>query len=227
MRGASQHADSMAAPPLSACLAACLCQLRTPNHVPHSAAAAPPPPAAPPPTHPTHLRAPAPLPPPGPQMMHKETQATYSEVEGLALLLGYRTANAGCCKVILHPKWGSYVYPATLIARAPAEALKAAIKGAEEQLAAKASAPTTLRGGAGEAPSHFERARAASPACRRSGPRLPLRHLYPGQPHCKNAHAFLQRFRHCPKSPAYLAASLHCRRHRQHARHLNFAACPL
>lgn len=69
-------------------------------------------------------------------MMHKETQTPYSEVEGLSLLLGYRTANAGCCKVILHPKWGSSVYPATLFARAPADALKAAIKGAEEQLAA-------------------------------------------------------------------------------------------
>jgi hypothetical protein len=71
-------------------------------------------------------------------MMHKETQTPYSEVEGLSLLLGYRTANAGCCKVILHPKWGSSVYPATLFARAPVGALQAAIKGAEEQLAAKA-----------------------------------------------------------------------------------------
>jgi hypothetical protein len=69
-------------------------------------------------------------------MMHKTTQTPYSEVEGLSLLLGYRTANAGCCKVVLHPKWGTSAYPATLFARAPAEAVKAAIKGAEEQIAA-------------------------------------------------------------------------------------------
>ncbi|GBF98898.1 methylmalonic aciduria and homocystinuria type D mitochondrial [Raphidocelis subcapitata] len=69
-------------------------------------------------------------------MMHKTTQTPYSEVEGLSLLLGYRTANAGCCKVVLHPKWGTSSYPATLFARAPAEAIKAAIRGAEEQIAA-------------------------------------------------------------------------------------------
>lgn len=73
-------------------------------------------------------------------MMHKETQTPYSEVEGLALLLGYRTANAGCCKVVLHPKWGSSVYPATLLARAPAAAVEAAVRGAEEELAANAAA---------------------------------------------------------------------------------------
>ncbi|KIY94315.1 hypothetical protein MNEG_13646 [Monoraphidium neglectum] len=69
-------------------------------------------------------------------MIHQESQTPYSEVEGLSLLLGYKTANAGCCKVVLHPKWGTSVYPATLFARAPFEALQAAIKGAEEHLRA-------------------------------------------------------------------------------------------
>lgn len=64
----------------------------------------------------------------------------YSEVEGLSVLLGFRTANAGCCKVVLHPKWGTSVYPATLFARAPREAVEAAIRGAEQQLAAKGAA---------------------------------------------------------------------------------------
>lgn len=68
-------------------------------------------------------------------MMHKDTQTPYSEVEGLSLLLGYRTANAGCCKVVLHPKWGTSVYPATLFARAPAEAVDEAVRLAEEELA--------------------------------------------------------------------------------------------
>lgn len=27
--------------------------------------------------------------------------------------------NAGCCKVLLHPQWGSAVYPATLFTTAP------------------------------------------------------------------------------------------------------------
>jgi hypothetical protein len=69
-------------------------------------------------------------------MMHKESQTPYSEVEGAALLLGYRTSNAGCCKVVLHPKWGTSVYPATLFARAPAAAVEEAVRGAEEQLRA-------------------------------------------------------------------------------------------
>jgi hypothetical protein len=35
---------------------------------------------------------------------------------------------------VLHPKWGSAVYPATLFTRAPAEQLLAAIKEAEVEL---------------------------------------------------------------------------------------------
>ena len=27
--------------------------------------------------------------------------------------------NAGCCKVLLHPQWGSAVYPATIFTTAP------------------------------------------------------------------------------------------------------------
>jgi hypothetical protein len=69
-------------------------------------------------------------------MMHKEGQTPYSEVEGLTVLLGYRTANAGCCKVVLHPKWGTSVYPATVFARAPAAAVEAAIRAVEAQLKA-------------------------------------------------------------------------------------------
>ena len=33
------------------------------------------------------------------QMLHSNGQTVYPEVEGLSILLGYRTANAGCCKV--------------------------------------------------------------------------------------------------------------------------------
>eukprot|EP00195_Chlamydomonas_chlamydogama_P015190 CAMPEP_0202889956 /NCGR_PEP_ID=MMETSP1392-20130828/492_1 /ASSEMBLY_ACC=CAM_ASM_000868 /TAXON_ID=225041 /ORGANISM="Chlamydomonas chlamydogama, Strain SAG 11-48b" /LENGTH=136 /DNA_ID=CAMNT_0049573411 /DNA_START=46 /DNA_END=453 /DNA_ORIENTATION=+ len=38
-------------------------------------------------------------------MVHKECNSVYPEVEGLSVLKGYKTANAGCCKVLLHPKW--------------------------------------------------------------------------------------------------------------------------
>jgi hypothetical protein len=40
----------------------------------------------------------------------------YSEVDGFQVLLGYATQNAGCCKILLHPTWGSAVYPATAFA---------------------------------------------------------------------------------------------------------------
>lgn len=34
-------------------------------------------------------------------MVHQHTNDVYPEVEGLTVLLGYKTANAGCCKVCL------------------------------------------------------------------------------------------------------------------------------
>lgn len=34
-----------------------------------------------------------------PQMVHKESTVPYGEVEGFSTLLGYKTSNAGCCKV--------------------------------------------------------------------------------------------------------------------------------
>lgn len=56
-------------------------------------------------------------------MIHRNTNTVYSEVDALTTLLGYPFANAGCCKVILHPKWGSAVYPATMFTNAPLEDL--------------------------------------------------------------------------------------------------------
>lgn len=53
----------------------------------------------------------------------------YSEVEGFEVLLGYRVQNVGCCKIILHPKWQSRIYPATLFTTAPAAAVRAALQG--------------------------------------------------------------------------------------------------
>ena len=64
-------------------------------------------------------------------MVHKEGAAVYGEVDALVTLLGYPTANAGCCKVVLHPQWGSAVYPASIFARAPREALLRAVAETE------------------------------------------------------------------------------------------------
>eukprot|EP00879_Flechtneria_rotunda_P026377 GHRR01028121.1.p2 GENE.GHRR01028121.1~~GHRR01028121.1.p2 ORF type:complete len:150 (+),score=51.42 GHRR01028121.1:319-768(+) len=69
-------------------------------------------------------------------MIHQGTNNVYLEVEGLSLLLGYKTQNAGCCKIVLHPRWGSSVYPATLFTKAPVEALQTAIQHTEQHLSA-------------------------------------------------------------------------------------------
>jgi hypothetical protein len=34
-----------------------------------------------------------------------------------------RVQNVGCCKVLLHPKWGAAVYPATIFTNAPSEVI--------------------------------------------------------------------------------------------------------
>ncbi|KAL7750400.1 hypothetical protein RI367_004173 [Sorochytrium milnesiophthora] len=43
----------------------------------------------------------------------------YPDVAGAQQLLQYDTMNVGCCQILLHPRWGSYVYPATLFTNAP------------------------------------------------------------------------------------------------------------
>uniref|UniRef100_A0A7S0RSJ5 Methylmalonic aciduria and homocystinuria type D protein n=1 Tax=Chlamydomonas leiostraca TaxID=1034604 RepID=A0A7S0RSJ5_9CHLO len=64
-------------------------------------------------------------------MVHTDgPHQVYPEVEGLAVLKGFKTSNAGCCKVLLHPRWGSAVYPASMFTTAPADALQAAIDAA-------------------------------------------------------------------------------------------------
>mmetsp|Transcript_10931 Transcript_10931/g.32517 ORF Transcript_10931/g.32517 Transcript_10931/m.32517 type:complete len:163 (-) Transcript_10931:1150-1638(-) len=63
-------------------------------------------------------------------MIHQDSQIVYSEVEALSILKGYSTANAGCCKVLLHPKWGSSVYPASMFSCAPKDVLLKAIEAA-------------------------------------------------------------------------------------------------
>jgi hypothetical protein len=52
-------------------------------------------------------------------MLHQESQKVFSEVDSAIQLLGYATQNCGCCKVLLHPNWGSAVYPATIFTNLP------------------------------------------------------------------------------------------------------------
>lgn len=49
----------------------------------------------------------------------------YPDVQGAQALLKYQTSNTGCCAVLLHPQWGSNLYPATIfIERAAEQAFK-------------------------------------------------------------------------------------------------------
>jgi Methylmalonic aciduria and homocystinuria type D protein len=50
-----------------------------------------------------------------PPLLHK----VYSEVDGMEVLLNYKAHNAGFCKILTHPQWGSAVYPATIFTYAP------------------------------------------------------------------------------------------------------------
>ena len=43
----------------------------------------------------------------------------YSEVDGMECCLGYKAYNAGFCKILTHPLWGSAVYPASMFAFCP------------------------------------------------------------------------------------------------------------
>lgn len=52
-------------------------------------------------------------------MMTPNCNKVYSEVDGMECCLGYKAHNAGFCKILTHPAWGSSVYPATMFACAP------------------------------------------------------------------------------------------------------------
>lgn len=61
-------------------------------------------------------------------MMTLNCNKVYSEVDGMEILLNYKAYNAGFCKILTHPKWGSSVYPATIFAHAPADIVKSLIE---------------------------------------------------------------------------------------------------
>jgi len=52
-------------------------------------------------------------------MITTNANKPFNEVASAEMLLGYSVVNTGCCKVLLHPSWGSHVYPATMHTTAP------------------------------------------------------------------------------------------------------------
>lgn len=52
-------------------------------------------------------------------MLTPNCNKVYSEVDGMECLLNYKSYNAGFCKILTHPRWGSAVYPATIFAHCP------------------------------------------------------------------------------------------------------------
>lgn len=54
-------------------------------------------------------------------MITSDCNKVYSEVDGMECLLNYKSYNAGFCKILTHPRYGSSVYPATIFAYAPKE----------------------------------------------------------------------------------------------------------
>ena len=52
-------------------------------------------------------------------MLTPHCNKVYSEVDGMECCLGYKAHNAGFCKILTHPSWGSAVYPASVFCFAP------------------------------------------------------------------------------------------------------------
>jgi hypothetical protein len=66
-------------------------------------------------------------PPSTPSQVFGASSTIYSEADGFALLRGYKTADAGGCKVVLHPTWSTEFYPATLVTNASPEQIEEAL----------------------------------------------------------------------------------------------------
>ena len=51
----------------------------------------------------------------------------FNEVDCAQRLLKYKTTVAGMCTILQHPRWGTSVYPASIVTNADQELLKKAI----------------------------------------------------------------------------------------------------
>jgi len=61
-------------------------------------------------------------------MLSLNCNKVYSEVDGMEVLLNYKAYNAGFCKILTHPKWGSAVYPATIFLHCPIAVAKEVVQ---------------------------------------------------------------------------------------------------
>eukprot|EP01040_Poterioochromonas_malhamensis_P016258 gene16258-18416_t len=50
-----------------------------------------------------------------------DSNQIFSEVQAAQSLHNYQIMNAGCCKILLHPEWGSAVYPASIVVQSTAD----------------------------------------------------------------------------------------------------------
>ncbi|TPX64821.1 hypothetical protein SpCBS45565_g05595 [Spizellomyces sp. 'palustris'] len=60
-------------------------------------------------------------------MFSSRGSCIYPDVDGSVRLLRYATVQAGCCRILVHPTWGTRNYPATLFSTAPAHVLREVI----------------------------------------------------------------------------------------------------
>ena len=69
-------------------------------------------------------------------MVHKDSQSIYGEVDALVTLLNYQTTNSGCCKVVLHPRWGARCTPPVCSRKRRWTPSRAAVADAERAIRA-------------------------------------------------------------------------------------------
>lgn len=60
-------------------------------------------------------------------MIFKDGNKVFDEVQSASTLLSYSTMNCGCCKVLLHPDWGSAVYPSSVFTTASPELVRSVL----------------------------------------------------------------------------------------------------
>lgn len=60
--------------------------------------------------------------------------AVYPEVDGFETLLKYKVSSAAGCRVIVHPRWGTQVYPATAFTTANPDVVAAILRARAEAL---------------------------------------------------------------------------------------------
>ncbi|GBG88949.1 hypothetical protein CBR_g48559 [Chara braunii] len=79
-----------------------------------------------------------------PPQEHWESKLCYSEVYAARVLLGYEVQQVGACPVVVHPRFGTRAYPASLVTTAPLEPLLEAISAARDGFSGQMEAEPEL-----------------------------------------------------------------------------------